>query len=1017
MADGSRSFDDELVGLFELSHDAFCIAGFDGYLRRANPAFARSLGYTLEELLARPFMDNVYPDDLESVEAVLVELAAGSDVVGFECREVCADGSVRWFEWSTSSRPEAGIVYGVARDVTDRRMANAELSALRRIATLAAEGVAPLDLFAVLAEEVARVVNVPYLIVSRYELDGTATECASFPPGNSLFPIGKRWSLDGTNALALVRTTSGAARLDDLSQLDGELAEAARRSGIRSTVGVPIIVAGRLWGAMAVATRDPNPLPGDTEARLANFTGLLATAIGNAESREALGRLADEQAALRRVATLVARGAAPAEVFSAVAAELARVLVVQHASVWRYEPDGAATLLAASDEPGAKKMPVGDRFTLEGDNLAARVLRTGRPARMDSLDEAAGSAAARIRELGIRAAVGAPIIVDGHLWGVAAVASLRPEPLPADTETHLADFADLVATAIGNAATRAELQARRDELSVLAEQQAALRRVATLVARGVSPSEVFEAVADEMARCVHVSHATVSHYDADAFIPDAICHENRLRKLPEGLRLPLAGDNVAARVFRTRRTARMDSHDNAPGDHAARIRGLGIRSAVGVPIIVDGSVWGAAIVGSSAPEPLPLDTEERIGDFADLVATAIANAATRAELQASRDELSVLAEQQAALRRVATLVARGTPPSEVYSAVADEMARCLHAGNASVSTFDDDMVTMVAVAAVAPAIKRAPLVGERYPVLDGDNIATRVFHTGWPARLEGVEFQNAPGVIAEMLRKTGLRSTVGVPIIVDERVWGMVALGWLRREPLSSDTEARMSDFADLVGTAIANAATRAELIASRARIVAAADEGRRRLERDLHDGAQQRLVALGLQVRLAEASVPPGLQALEEQLGDIVSGLAGVTADLQEISRGIHPAILSKGGLGSALKTLARRSAIPVTLDLTIDQRLQDSVEVGAYYVVSEALTNAAKHSRATQVVVSGHTKDRTLWLSIRDDGIGGADMGNGSGLVGLADRVEALGGRMRIKSPAGRGTSLEARIPLDST
>jgi PAS domain S-box-containing protein len=841
MAEASRSFDDELVGLFELSHDAFCIAGFDGYLRRANPAFARSLGYTLEELLARPFMGNVYPDDLESVEAVLAELAAGRDVVGFECREVCADGSVRWFEWSTSSRPEAGIVYGVARDVTDRRLANAELSALRRIATLAAEGVAPLDLFAVVAEEVARVVSVPYLIVLRYELDGTATECASFPTGDSLFPVGKRWSLDGTNVLALVRTTSGAARIDDLSHLDGELAEAARRFGIRSTVGVPIIVGGRLWGAMAVATRDPDPLPGDTEARLANFIGLLATAIGNAESREALGRLADEQAALRRVATLVARGA--------------------------------------------------------------------------------------------------------------------------------------------------------------------------------SPAEVFEAVAQEMVRCVHVSHATVSHYDADAFIPDAICHEDRLRKLPEGLRLPLAGDNVAARVFRTRRTARMDSHDDAPGDHAARIRELGIRSAVGMPIIVDGSVWGAAIVGSSAPEPLPPDTEQRMGDFADLVATAIANAATRAELQASRDELSVLAEQQAALRRVATLVARGTPPSELYSAVADEMARCLHAGNASVSSFDDDMVTVVAVAAVTPAIKRAPLVGERYPVLDGDNIATRVFHTGRPARLEGVEFQNAPGVIAEGLRRFGLRSTVGVPIIVDGRVWGMVALGWLRPEPLSPDTEARMSDFADLVGTAIANAATRAELIASRARIVAAADEGRRRLERDLHDGAQQRLVALGLQVRRAEASVPPGLQALEEQLGDIVSGLTGVTADLQEISRGIHPAILSKGGFGPALKTLARRSAIPVILDLTIDQRLQDSVEVGAYYVVSEALTNAAKHSRATQVAVSGQTRDHTLSLSIHDDGIGGADMGNGSGLVGLADRVEALGGRMRIKSPAGRGTSLEVTIPLDGT
>src|ERR1700757_3213662 len=165
MAEASRSFDDELVGLFDLSHDAFRIAGFDGYLRRANPAFACSLGYTLEELLARPFMDNVYPDDVESVEAVLAELAAGNDIVGFECREVCADGSVRWFEWSTSSRPEDGVVYGVARGVTERRMANAELGGLHRVATLAAEGVAPAELFAIVAEEVARVVNVPRVSV------------------------------------------------------------------------------------------------------------------------------------------------------------------------------------------------------------------------------------------------------------------------------------------------------------------------------------------------------------------------------------------------------------------------------------------------------------------------------------------------------------------------------------------------------------------------------------------------------------------------------------------------------------------------------------------------------------------------------------------------------------------------------------------------------------------------------------------------------------------------------------
>jgi signal transduction histidine kinase len=631
VAEASRSFDDDLVGLFDLSHDAFCIAGFD---------------------------------DVESVEALLAELATGSDTVGFECREVCADGSVRWFEWSTSSRPEVGVVYGVARDVTDRRMANAELGALRRVATLAAEGVAPAELFAIVAEEVARVVNVPRVSVARYELDATATDCASFPPNAPATSVGKRWSLEGTNVLKLVRTSCESARIDDYAQLDGELAEAVRRVGIRSTVGVPIMVAGRLWGAMMVSTKEPDPLPNGTEAQLASFTELLATAIANAESREALGRLADEQAALRRVATLVARG---------------------------------------------------------------------------------------------------------------------------------------------------------------------------------------------------------------------------------------------------------------------------------------------------------------------------------------------------------------TPPSEVFAAVANEMARCLHAANVTVSSFDDDMVTIVAVAALAPGIQHAPLIGIRRTLSEGDNIATRVFQTGRPARLEGLEFQNAPGLVAAWLRKTGLRSTVAVPIIVDGGVWGMAALGSLRPEPMPPDTEARMSDFADLVGTAITNAATRAELIASRARIVAAADEGRRRLERDLHDGAQQRLVALGLQTRLAEAAVPPEMQVLKQQLCDIVSALTGVFADLQEISRGIHPAILTKGGLPPALKTLARRSAIPVTLDLTIDQHLQDSVEVGAYYVVSEALTNAAKHSRATQVAISGQTNDHTLSLSIHDDGIGGADMGNGSGLVGLADRVEALGGRMRIKSPAGRGTSLEVTIPLD--
>jgi signal transduction histidine kinase len=559
---------------------------------------------------------------------------------------------------------------------------------------------------------------------------------------------------------------------------------------------------------------------------------------------------------------------------------------------------------------------------------------------------------------------------------------------------------------------RRQVKASRDELSVLADQQAALRRVATLVARGVSPSEVFSAVVDEMARCLGVVHATLSGYDRDeTLVPLALYHEGRLRKLPEGLRLPLEGDNVAAAVLRTGGPARMDSHETAAGLHAARIREIGVHSAVGVPIIVDERVWGAAVVGSSAPEPLPPDTEVRIGDFSDLVATAIANAATRAELQASRDELQVLAEQQAALRRVAMLVARGVSPSEVFSAVAAELARVLAMQNASVWRYEPDGAATLLAASDEPGAKRMP-VGKRF-TLEGDNVAAMVLRTGRPARMDSHD--NAAGSAAAQIRELDLRGGVGAPIVVDGRLWGAASVGSSRPEPLPPDTEARVGDFTDLVATAIANAETHAELTASRARIVAAADDTRRRIERDLHDGAQQRLVSLGLEMRTAEASVPPELHSVKEQISHLVVGLAGVSEDLQEISRGIHPAILSRGGLGAALKTLARRSAVPVELDVGVDRRLPGSVEVAAYYVVAEALTNAAKHAQASEVAVRVEAEGANLHLLIRDDGLGGADTAKGSGLTGLVDRVEALGGQMTISSQPGRGTSLLVKIPLE--
>jgi signal transduction histidine kinase len=382
-----------------------------------------------------------------------------------------------------------------------------------------------------------------------------------------------------------------------------------------------------------------------------------------------------------------------------------------------------------------------------------------------------------------------------------------------------------------------------------------------------------------------------------------------------------------------------------------------------------------------------------------------------AMLQEAQDRTTVLAKQQAALRRVAELVAREAPPAEVFAAVVEEMARCLHVDNASVCRYEADAVVVAAFSGADPGMQNRVFVGEPFP-LEGDHIGAMVLRTGRAARLDSHE--NASGAAAARIRELGVQSAVGVPIVVGDHLWGMAAVT-SRAEPLPPDTEERIKDFADLVATALANAATRAELIHSRARIVAAADEARRRLERDLHDGAQQRLVSLGLQARMAEQSVFPEQTELKKQLSDLTSGLTAVSTELQEISRGIHPAILSEGGLGPALKSLGRRSTVPVSFDVAIEQRLPDPVEIAAYYVAAEALTNAAKHAQATQIAVFAKTDHANFYLSIRDNGVGGADASHGSGLIGLADRVNAVGGQLKITSQAGSGTLLDVAIPLD--
>jgi signal transduction histidine kinase len=291
--------------------------------------------------------------------------------------------------------------------------------------------------------------------------------------------------------------------------------------------------------------------------------------------------------------------------------------------------------------------------------------------------------------------------------------------------------------------------------------------------------------------------------------------------------------------------------------------------------------------------------------------------------------------------------------------------------------------------------------------------SAEVYRTGRSARVGVVNWSPDTGPVAEAGLRLGLSSQVSCPIIVEGSLWGVIAVN--AREELPPDTEERLGGFTELVTTAIANAESQSELAASRRRIVAASDETRRQIERDLHDGTQQRLVSLGLAVRAAEANLPPERDDLRAQLSGVATGLVAAVEDLQEISRGIHPAILSKGGLGPALQALAHRSAIPVDLELRADVRLEEPIEVAAYFVASEALANAVKHSQASRVDVTLEQRDGRLLLSVRDDGVGGADAARGSGLVGLTDRVEALGGWIRVFSQPGKGTQIAVDLPVE--
>jgi PAS domain S-box-containing protein len=379
-------------------------------------------------------------------------------------------------------------------------------------------------------------------------------------------------------------------------------------------------------------------------------------------------------------------------------------------------------------------------------------------------------------------------------------------------------------------------------------------------------------------------------------------------------------------------------------------------------------------------------------------------------LVASERATRALADEQAALRRIATLVAAEAPPSSVFERVTEEVAGLLLTHSASLVRYEDDGRATLVAAWREPGSEINP-VGTSFH-LDGDSVIARVRQTGRPQRID--DYERAAGPLAKQLHALGYRGSVAAPIAVGGGLWGALIASTREPDGLADLSERRLCDFADLVAQAVSNADAYDKLAASRARVVEAGDAERRRLERNLHDGAQQQLVSLAVQLRLVEARLESDPATARRDLAAAREQLGYALEELRELARGIHPAILTDGGLAPALSALAMRAPLPVEITEVPGERLPEPVEAAAYYLIAEAITNVAKHARASHVAVSVRRDDGRLLVNVADDGVGGADAAGGSGLNGLADRVEALHGRLRIDSPRGGGTRIDAQIPV---
>jgi len=851
-----------------------------------------------------------------------------------------------------------------------------ELAALQRISPMVASDHPPREIFEAVAREMAQLTNADAAWLVHFDVGDSIMLLGIWPPVDRSRPIGTRQEL--SDELRLARDAAVPYRVDTLNpDAVGPFVEEALRLGIVSSLGVPIFLHGQVWGLGAVTLHRQESFSEGHEGSLEWFLGLVAPALGSSQALAEMRHADDGQLAFSRVAELASRDSATDELFGAIALEASRITQGTSVTLVRFGEDGTeATVLASS----GGHIEAAVTFPVTDESIVGRAARSRRPVRID--DYSVGSTEGAAGRLEVRAAVAVPVTIENESWGVLAGFS-DDAILPPDAERWLSLFAKIGSAGISSWQAHGELRAMSDE-------QTALLRVAGLVARRKDETELFDAVAEEASGLLGDVATVLAHLDGDRTLRVVASH-GQLVPVGALLEIPEDDNGTAAQILRTMRSARVDNRDA----HLSAVksdRASGAGSRVSVPVIVGGRLWGM-LSAVDESRTLPPWTERRLEKFAEFVAAAIAT-------NEARSSMEQLAEEQASLLRVAEAVARGMPLQDVFAMIALEASNVLDQVATSLMKYDAQGVATVVSGWRSPAP-----VGLQVPP-DAHGIGD-VFRTVRTIRVESFEGTN----LAHVASTLGVLSGVAVPIAVEGRIWGTLTAS-SSGPPLAAEVEERLERFAALAAVAIANAQNKEQLVASRARVQAAADEARRRVQRDVHDGAQQQLIQTVLALKMALAAAKRGDTAAD-LMAEALGYAARATSELRDLVHGILPVSLSRGGLRAGLESLIRNLPIPVELDFDAP-RCPSETEVTAYFVIAESLTNVVKHAGANRIEVGVRIEGDRLVVTIVDDGIGGADPDRGSGLIGLNDRLQALGGELSIESPSGEGTSVRAALPV---